>query len=297
MGGEFVVFLMFVAAGAFGFLFLFFLMGIRILRPIERGLTERLGKYNRFALPGFHWIIPIFERMIRINITEMMVTAQPQEIITKDSLNAFVDAQVYFKVKNDEENVKNSQYNVYNYPTQIVALAQTTLRNIIGSLSLKEANSERGRINTALQETLMRETHNWGIEIVRTELKEINPPKDVQETMNKVVKAENEKIAALDLAMATETKADGERRATIKRAEGDKQGAILRAEGESEAIRLVNEAANKYFVGNAQLLRRLEATETSLKSNAKVIVPGDASLVNVIGDLSGAQVIPLPQTK
>ena len=91
---------------------------------------------------------------------------------------------------------------------------------------------------------------NWGIEIIRTELKEIDPPKDVQETMNKIVKAENEKIAAIDYATATETKADGEKRAEIRRAEGIKQAAILRAEGEAQAIQLVNEAAEKYFIGN-----------------------------------------------
>ena len=187
-----------------------------------------------------------------------MVDAEPQEIITNDNLNARVDAQVYFKVKHDEESVKSSQYNVNNYQWQIVNLARTTLRNIIGTLTLKSANSERGKINDELQKTLRKETGNWGIEIVRTELKEIDPPKDVQETMNKVVKAENEKIAAIDFATATETMADGARRAEIKKAEGIRQARILQAEGEAEAIKLVNEAANQYFVGNAQLLRRLE---------------------------------------
>ena len=119
--------------------------------------------------------------------------AEPQEIITNDNLNAKVDAQVYFKVRVDEENVKNSQYNVNSYQYQIVNLARTTLRNIIGTLTLKSANSERGKINSELHKVLKEETNSWGIEIVRTELKEIDPPKDVQETMNKVVKAENEK--------------------------------------------------------------------------------------------------------
>lgn len=240
---------------------LIFFSGIRIVRPTHRGLIERLGKYNRFATPGFNWIIPIIERLYRVNITEQMVDAEPQEIITNDNLNARVDAQVYFKVKSDEENVKSSQYNVNDYQLQIVNLARTTLRNIIGTLTLKSANSERGRINEELLNTLMSETKSWGIDIVRTELKEIDPPKDVQETMNKVVKAENEKIAAVDFATATETGADGLKRAEIKKAEGIKQGKILQAEGEAEAIRLVNEAANKYFIGNAQLLRKLEATE------------------------------------
>ena len=279
-------------AAAVILIFLFF-FGIRIVRPTHRGLVERLGKYRRFAHYGFNWIIPGIDRMFQINVTEVMVDAQPQEIITNDNLNARVDAQVYFKVKSDEESVKNSTYNVNNYQWQIVNLARTTLRNIIGTLTLKSANSERGKINSELQRTLRDETGSWGIEIVRTELKEIDPPKDVQETMNKVVKAENEKIAAIDFATATETMADGARRAEIKKAEGIRQARILAAEGEAQAIKLVNEAANQYFIGNAQLLRRLETVEKAMATNAKIVVPSDAQLVNVIGDLAG--LLPLPK--
>ena len=276
-----------------GVVVVLFLGGIRIIRPTSRGLVERLGKYRRFAMPGFNWIIPFIDKLYRINITEVMVDAEPQEIITNDNLNARVDAQVYFKVKDDEESVKSSQYRVFDYKYQIVALARTTLRNIIGTLTLKSANSERGKINTELQRTLREETAHWGIEIVRTELKEIDPPKDVQETMNKVVKAENEKVAAVDFATATETTADGARRAEIKKADGLRQAKILEAEGEAQAIRLVNEAADRYFVGNAQLLRRLETVEKALSAGSKIIVPAGSDLVNVIGDLAG--IAPLPR--
>ena len=267
-------------------IFLFF-AGIRIVRPTHRGLIERLGKYSRFANPGFHWIIPVIEIMYQVNITEQMIDAEPQEIITNDNLNARVDAQVYFKVKADEQSVKNCQYNVNRYQYQIVNLARTTLRNIIGTLTLKSANSERGKINTELHTILTKETWDWGLEIVRTELKEIDPPKDVQETMNKVVKAENEKIAAIDFATATETVADGQKRAEIKKAEGIKQAKILEAEGEAQAIQLVNQAASEYFVGNAQLLRKLEAVEKSLQNNAKIVVPANTELINVIGEMAG----------
>lgn len=277
-----------------------FFLGIRIVRPTHRGLIERLGKYNRFAMPGFNWIIPVIEHIYQVNSTEQMVDAEPQEIITNDNLNAKVDAQVYFKVKADEVSVKSCQYNVNNYQWQIVNLARTTLRNIIGTLTLKSANSERGKINAELHRTLCDETASWGLEIVRTELKEIDPPKDVQETMNKVVKAENEKIAAVDYATATETVADGQKRAEIKKAEGIKQARILAAEGDAEAIRMVNEAAEKYFVGNAQVLRKLEAVEHALQNNAKIVVPANTELVNVIGEMAG--ILPLkreekPQTK
>lgn len=272
-----------------------FFAGIRIVRPTHRALIERLGKYKRLGQPGFHWIIPVIDKMYRINITEQMVDAEPQEIITNDNLNASVDAQVYFKVKDDEDSIKGSTYNVNNYRWQIVNLARTTLRNIIGTMTLKSANSERGKINAELYTTLHHETMSWGIAIVRTELKQIDPPRDVQETMNKVVKAENEKIAAIDYATARETVADGEKRAKIKEAEGVKQAKILSAEGESEAIKLVNEAANKYFIGNAQLLRKLEAMEKSLQNNAKIVVPTGSDLVNVIGEMAG--VVPFPKEK
>jgi regulator of protease activity HflC (stomatin/prohibitin superfamily) len=265
----------------------YLLLGVRIIRPTHRVLIEILGKYQKFGGPGFYWVLPGFQKLYAVNITEKMINATRQEIITADNLNATVDAQVYFKVKDDEENVKKSQYNVFNYEDQIVNLARTTLRNIIGTLSLKSANSERSRINDELGKVLKTETQSWGIEIVRTELKEIMPPADVQDTMNKVVKAENEKIAAIDFATARETEADGMRRAAIKQAEGVKQGKILEAEGQAEAIRLVNEAAERYFVGNAQKLKALEVTENSLKSNTKVLVPEGQQIVNVIGTLSG----------
>ena len=268
-------------------------MGIRIIRPTHRGLVERLGKYNHYCNPGLHIIIPGIERMFQVDVREVLVEAQPQTINTNDNLNAKVDAQVYLKVKADEEDVKASQYNVTNYENQIVNLASTTMRNIIGTLTLKSANSERGRINEELRGTLKNETASWGIEILRTELKEIDPPVDVQETMNKVVKAENEKIAAVDYATATETQADGQRRAEIKKAEGIKQAKILAAEGEALAIKLVNEAAEQYFIGNAQILRKLETVEKAFWQNAKIVVPSDGQLVNVIGNLAGVAPIPV----
>lgn len=269
------------------FILVIFAAGIRILRPTERGLIEFLGKYKRFAEPGFTWIIPFVEKLYRVNITEMLVEAEPQEIITNDNLNAIVDAQIYYKVRATEEDVKNAIYKANNYSYQIINLTRTTLRNIIGTMTLKAANSERNKINAELLSTLATETTNWGLDIVRAELKEINPPKDVQETMNKVVKAENEKIAAIDFATATETAADGNKRAEIKRAEGIKQARILEAEGEAQAIKTVNEAAEQYFIGNAQVLRKLEAVEKSLKNNAKIVIPGNSQLINIIGDMAG----------
>jgi len=268
-------------------LILFFFLGVKIVRPTHRGLIETLGKYSKFAGPGFHWIFPGIQKMYQVNITEQMVDAEPQVIITNDNLNATVDAQIYFRVRPEEESVKASQYNADNYRWQVVNLARTTLRNIIGTMSLRSANSERGVINADLLKTLETETQKWGLEITRAELKEIDPPEDVQATMNKVVKAENEKIAAIDFATATETTADGVKRGDIKKAEGVRQAKILEAEGEAQAIKLVNEAAEKYFIGNAQMLRLIQATEQALENNSKIIVPAGSEIINVIGEMAG----------
>src|SRR3989304_3974232 len=116
---------------------IFFLIGIRIVRPTHRGLIETLGKYTGFAQPGFHWVLVLIQRLFLVDIREQLVNADPQVIITNDNLNATVDAQVYLKVKSDEESVKNFTDNVANYRFHVVNLARTTLRNIIGTLTLK----------------------------------------------------------------------------------------------------------------------------------------------------------------
>lgn len=270
---------------AFAVLAVFVGMSVRVVRPTERGLKERFGKYRSFYDSGLHFLVPFIDKLVRVNVTEQMVDAKPQEVITKDNLNATVDAQVYFKVRSDEVSVKKSEYSVDNYYVQIVALAQTTLRAIIGQMSFKEVNSQRDMLNVKLEKELDKQTDAWGIQIVRTELKEIEPPEDVQETMNKVMKAENEKEAALDFATAAETKADGERRASIKVAEGHAKAVIIEADGQAKAIKLVNEAAEKYFKGNAVELKKLETLAVALEKNTKIIVPEDAPLIDILAKL------------
>ena len=268
-------------------LVLIFATGIKIIRPVEVGVVEFLGRYTRTASAGFNWIVPLFFRMYRINITERRVDIDPQSIITKDKLNAVVDGVVYYKV----DDAKKAIYNVNNFEQSVPSLAKTTLRAVIGKMTLTEANENRDSINEEVEKILSKEVTKWGIDVVRVELQRIEPPPDVQEAMNQVVKAENEKIAALDQATAIETQADGERRAEIKRAEGVAAAIKLKAEADGEAIKIVNEAAELYFVGNAQLLKKLETVSEALRDNAKVIVPTESDLVNVISDLAGA---PLP---
>jgi regulator of protease activity HflC (stomatin/prohibitin superfamily) len=228
-----------------------------------------------------------------------MVDVMPQSVITKDKLNAEVDAVVYYQIKD----VKASIYNVDDHRKQLTSLARTTLRAVIGNMTLTDANEKRSEINEKVEVVLDKETNSYGVEVLRVEIQKIQPPPDVQESMNKVVKAEQEKIAAMDIATATETKADGEKRAEIKRSEGTRQARILSAEGEAEAIKkvananaekikVVNEAAQKYFVGNAQVLRKLEAVENSLMENAKFLV--DTNKVQTIVT-EAAGVTPIPK--
>ncbi len=262
------------------------MLGMKIIRPIEVGVVEFLGKYSRTASAGFNWIIPRLHKMYLVNITERRVDIDPQSIITKDKLNAEVDGVVYYKVVDAQKAI----YNVNNFEESVPSLAKTTLRAVIGKMTLTEANENRDLINSEVEKILELEVHKWGINVVRVELQRIEPPPDVQIAMNQVVKAENEKIAALDLAHAIETKADGERRAEIKKAEGIAAAIKLKAEADAEAIKIVNEAAEKYFVGNAQLLKKFETVSEALRDNSKIIVPSDSDLVNVIGDLAGVTV-------
>jgi regulator of protease activity HflC (stomatin/prohibitin superfamily) len=255
---------------AIGILFVF--AGIRIVQQTDRGLIQRFGKYDRFAEPGLHWIIPVVETMIKIDITEGMVEIDTQEIITEDNLNAKVDLVVYFKVQEDEKSVKNSVYKVTDWEPQVQRLAQTTARNVIGTMNFKDVNSQRNKLNFELAKILRNETANWGVQILRVELKDISPPQDVQNTMNQVIQAENTKRAAVDFATAAETEADGMKRSEIKKAEGVAQAKKIIAEGQAQSIKLVNEAAEKYFKGNAQMLKQLEVTEASLKDNTKVVL-------------------------
>jgi len=252
--------------------------GIRIVRPTHKMLIETLGKYSRTAEAGFTWLIPIIQSGTYVNITEQMVDVPEQTVQTSDKLNTKVDAVVYYQVKD----VKASEYNVSNHKVQLTSLARTTLRAVMGNMTLTECIQSREKINTEVEKVLDKETDSYGVSVLRVEVQKIEPPKDVQEAMNKVVKAEQEKISAKDLAIATETKADGQRMADIKVAEGKKQAYILEAEGKSKAFELIE----KSFKTRAELLKKLEVTEKSLKNNAKIILTDKGITPQlIIGDL------------
>lgn len=244
------------------------LLGLTVVRPTHRGVKETLGNYSSFVLPGLNYAFPFFQKIGTIDVTERMADVRPQDIITKDNLNAKVDLVVFYRIKSDENSVKKAFYNVNSVEEQIITLAQTTARNVVGDMSFRDVNSKRNELNRKLADTIDKQTDEWGVKIVRVELKEISPPRDVQDSMNKVIMAENLKDAAKDTATAKETEADGIKRAEIKKAEGLKQSAILEAEGKAKAFDLVN----KSFSGNAIKLKQLEVTQASLENNTKVVL-------------------------
>ncbi len=197
--------------------------GTKIVRPWQKGLIERLGKYQRTAGSGLTVILPFFERMIKVDMREQVVDVPPQGVITKDNVVVEVDAVVYYEVTDP---VKVT-YNVANFYIAATKLAQTNLRNLIGDLALDESLTSREIINTKLRQILDDATDKWGTKVTRVELQRIEPPSDVTEAMHRQMKAERE------------------RRAMILEAEGHKQSAILKAEGEAEAIKKVADA-DKY---------------------------------------------------
>ena len=208
--------------------------GMRIVRPWERGLIERLGKYQRTAGSGLTVIIPFLERMIKVDMREQVVDVPPQQVITKDNVAVEVDAVVYFEVTDP---VKVT-YNVADFYTAATKLAQTNLRNLIGDLALDESLTSRELINTKLREILDDATDKWGTKVTRVELQRIEPPQDVTDAMHRQMKAERERRAMI-------LEAEGQKKSAILTAEGFRQKQILEAEGQAEAIRQVADA-DKY---------------------------------------------------
>jgi regulator of protease activity HflC (stomatin/prohibitin superfamily) len=277
------------------------LWSLRIVRPTEKGLVERLGKYQRFVQGGITFLVPFVDRIIKVNITERMTPVQRQDVITKDKVFMGVDAVVFYKVKTDEISVKASQYFVNNYVSQIDTLARTVLRDIIGGMDMTVANTSRPIINERLKEALDEQTKDWGIEIVRAEIKDLEPPKGL-------IKADNERQAAEKTAIAEATLASGQKNAAIQVAEGQKQAAILQAEGQktatiaiaegdAQATKLRNEALTTYFKDSAITFKQLETITASLQNNTKIIVPEGKAISLILNEqenLSKATIIPIP---
>ncbi|MCC7019848.1 MAG: SPFH/Band 7/PHB domain protein [Ardenticatenales bacterium] len=237
---PFVVLLFVIAI----FVFIVALMGVRIVSPYQKGVIQRLGRYQKTAAPGLTIIVPFIDSIQRVDMREQVVDVLPQEVITKDNVVVTVDAIVYFEATDPVKLV----YNVADFYSAATKLAQTNLRNVVGEMELDEALTSRDRINAKLREVLDDATDKWGVRIVRVEIKRIDPPADVTQAMHRQMKAEREK------------------RAQILESEGLRQAQILKAEGEAESRKLVADG-ERY---------KLEA-EAAGRANAITIVYGAIS--------------------
>jgi regulator of protease activity HflC (stomatin/prohibitin superfamily) len=245
---------------------------IYTLRPFERGIQETLGKYNRFVMPGLGFQIP-FIHVIRIrDIREHTMDIHPQSVITKDNVEIQVDGVMWVRPAIEEEAIKRTFYNIDNWKQAIIQLAMTNLRQEFGDLTLDESLVAREKIATNLQRILNTFAVEWGLSVSKVEIRLIDPPEDIKKAMHKQKTAEQERRAMKLLATGEFEAAEQQKLAIIQRAEGEREAVIQVAQGKAEAIRLVNEAAEQYFVGNAQLLKQLEMVENSLRDNTKIVI-------------------------
>ena len=213
------------------FVFIFAATGLRIVRPWEKGLVERLGRYRQTVGSGLTLIIPFMDRLMKVDMREQVVDVPPQQVITKDNVVVEVDAVVYYEVTDPIK----VMYNVANFYIAATKLAQTNLRNLIGDLALDESLTSRELINNKLRLILDDATDKWGTKVTRVELQRIEPPDDVTQAMHRQMKAERERRAMI-------LEAEGEKRSAILIAEGVKESAVLEAQGQAEAIKQVADA-------------------------------------------------------
>ncbi len=261
--------------------------GLKIIRPFEKGLIERLGRYQRTVDSGLTVIVPFIERLVKVDMREQVVDVPPQAVITKDNVAVDVDAVVYYEVTDP---VKVT-YNVSNFYLAATKLAQTNLRNLVGDMALDESLTSREVINTKLRQILDDATDKWGTRVTRVELQRIEPPVDVTEAMHRQMKAERERRAMILEAEGQKRsailKAEGEAEAVQKVADAEKYRRITVARGESEAIQTVYHAIHE---GNPTkdliAIKYLEALEKIADGQStKVFLPYEAS--GILGSVAG----------
>tara|TARA_Y100000813_G_scaffold127497_1_gene91790 strand:- start:19068 stop:19979 length:912 start_codon:yes stop_codon:yes gene_type:complete len=242
--GQLFIIALLVVLGVFVLTTLF--RAIRIIPQAYAGVVERLGKYHKTLSPGLNILVPFIDRVRPlVDMREQVVSFPPQPVITEDNLVVSIDTVVYFQVID----ARAATYEIANYLGAVEQLTTTTLRNVVGGLNLEEALTSRDNINGQLRIVLDEATGKWGIRVGRVELKAIDPPHSIQDSMEKQMRAERDRRAAILTAEGTKQsailEAEGARQAAILQAEGDAKAAVLRAEGEAEAIRTVFEAIHK----------------------------------------------------
>jgi regulator of protease activity HflC (stomatin/prohibitin superfamily) len=237
-----VVVLVFIALVVIVVLFL----GVRIIPQAQAGIVERLGRYHRTLDPGLSLIVPFIDRLRPlIDLREQVVSFPPQPVITEDNLVVEIDSVIYYQVTDP----KAATYEISNYITAIEQLTVTTLRNVIGGMHLEATLTSRDQINAQLRGVLDEATGKWGIRVNRVELKAIDPPATIQEAMEKQMRAERDKRAAILHAEGVKQSqiltAEGEKQSSILRAEGERESQILRAQGQAQAIDTVFKAIHE----------------------------------------------------
>jgi regulator of protease activity HflC (stomatin/prohibitin superfamily) len=245
---------------------------IYTLRPFERGIRETLGKYSGFVQPGLGFQIP-FIHLTRVrDVREHTMDIHPQAVITKDNVEIMVDGIMWVRPAIEEDAIKRTFYNIDDWKRAIIQLAMTNLRQEFGDLTLDESLVARETIANNLQRVLNTYAVEWGLTVSKVEIRLIDPPEDIKQAMHKQKTSEQERRSMRLLATGEFEAAEQQKLAIMQRAEGEREAAIMVAQGRAEAIRLVNEAAEQYFVGNAQTLKQLEMVENSLRQNAKIVI-------------------------
>ncbi len=219
---------------------------IRIIPQAYAGVVERLGKYHKTLMPGLNLLIPFIDRVRPlVDMREQVVSFPPQPVITEDNLVVSIDTVVYFQVTD----ARAATYEIANYLGAVEQLTTTTLRNVVGGLNLEEALTSRDNINGQLRIVLDEATGKWGIRVGRVELKAIDPPISIQDSMEKQMRAERDRRAQILTAEGTKQaailQAEGSRQAAILEAEGAAKAQVLRAQGEAEAIQTVFDAIHR----------------------------------------------------
>jgi len=201
-------------------------LSVRIVRPFEKGLVERLGKFQRVLDPGLNLILPFFDTIQKVDMREVVIDVPAQLVITRDNVGVEVDAIIYIQVTDPFR----SKYEIRNYILASTKLAQTNLRNVIGEMDLDTCLSSRDDVNAQLRDVLDTATDKWGVKVNRVEMQRIDPPADITDAMSRQMKAERDKRATI-------LDAEAIRQADITKAEGSKIAQILKAEGAAEAVK------------------------------------------------------------
>jgi len=267
-------------------------MGVKRVNQYERGIVERWNAYEKTVDPGLRYIVPFVQRIFRVNMREQVIDVPPQEIITEDNVVVTIDAVVYYQIMDP----KKALYEIEDFELAIVKLAQTTLRNIVGEMSLDTCLTSRDKINTELRKVLDEATDKWGTKVNRIEVQRIDPPSDIQTAMHKQKTAEQERRQQRLLATGRKEAAMQDREGTILKAQGEAKAIELVANAQAEAVKVISQAANQYFLENAQLNKRLDVIRDTFAQQTKIVVPSTADILTVLGLEGGPSVLPIKRS-